>query len=79
MARQRTPNEDDFENDSDADWDEDGDADFGDEELNDDELPLVRCASCGREMLEMAIQCPHCGEYPTNDSRSPAANRSRLA
>ena len=34
-------------------------------ELDDDDEPTVMCSNCGFEMLEIAWQCPRCGEIPT--------------
>ena len=31
--------------------------------------PTVLCSSCGFEMLEIAYQCPRCGEIPSREFR----------
>lgn len=38
-----------------------------DQMSDDDDEPTVLCASCGFEMLEIAYQCPRCGEIPSRE------------
>ena len=49
------------DNGDDEDFDDFDDA-VGDE-------PTMRCSHCGFEMLEIAWQCPRCGEIPTAEFR----------
>lgn len=35
----------------------------------DEEEPTIECPNCGCEMLEIAHQCPRCGELPTREFR----------
>lgn len=35
-----------------------------------DEPAMVRCASCGKYILEDAERCHHCGHYPSRDDGS---------
>ena len=45
---------------------QEADADPG---LDDDDEPTVMCSNCGLEILEIAWQCPRCGEIPTAEFR----------
>jgi hypothetical protein len=40
-----------------------------------DEAETLRCRSCGESVYEEAEQCPYCGDYQWNASRSPLAGR----
>ncbi|MCX7396282.1 MAG: hypothetical protein NT138_01240 [Planctomycetales bacterium] len=48
------------------DWD---DSDSDDEQYSDDDTddlesePTIDCPYCGREMLEVCVQCPRCGMF----------------
>ncbi|MCA9011588.1 MAG: hypothetical protein KDB01_17670 [Planctomycetaceae bacterium] len=55
-----------FSDDGDEEDFDDFDEAVGDS--NDDE-PTIRCSHCGFEMLEIAWQCPRCGEIPTAEFR----------
>jgi len=58
--------------DSDDDFygeDDDVYADLKDDEDFADEEPTIECSNCGCEMLEIAHQCPRCGELPTREFR----------
>ncbi len=52
----------------DEDWDDDDDPDA----LHDpDEIPLVPCPYCRREILEDAERCPECGHYISREDAPP--------
>ena len=66
------PSSDDEFTEDDTEWD---DAEFDDSEFDDDE-PTIECSECGSEMLEIAHQCPRCGEIPTREFR-PTTSQPR--
>jgi hypothetical protein len=52
----------------DEEWDDEGDPDA----LHDpDEIALVPCPHCRREMLEDAERCPSCGHYISREDAPP--------
>jgi uncharacterized paraquat-inducible protein A len=51
-------------------------AEFDDEGVDHDSEPTVTCSNCGFEVLEIAYQCPRCGEIPTREFRQ-ATNQPR--
>lgn len=40
------------------DWEDDRD-----EELDSDDVATIECPYCGEEIIEDAVQCPHCENY----------------
>ncbi len=49
----------------DDDWDESlDDENYGDDF---DTEPTIDCPYCGFEMLEICVQCPSCGKYPSDE------------
>ncbi|MFO0914060.1 MAG: hypothetical protein U0795_13965 [Pirellulales bacterium] len=67
---------------SDNDWDddsleEDGYTEDGDPEYeggygDDDDLPLVECPYCRREIVEDSERCPYCERYLSAEDAPPA-------
>lgn len=52
----------------DDDWDED---EF-DESDDEDEEPAIPCPYCRKEIHEESPQCPHCGNYLSDEDAPPA-------
>jgi len=62
--------DDDFPDDEFAGDDLDSDdGEFDNSEFDDEEEPTIECPQCGFEMLEIAYQCPRCGEIPSREFR----------
>lgn len=59
---------------SEEDWENDKDWDDGEDES---EEPLIRCPYCHAEMLEIAWQCPECGQAVSREDQ-PASRRHPL-
>ncbi|MEJ7595009.1 MAG: hypothetical protein WKF77_26075 [Planctomycetaceae bacterium] len=57
-----------FHDDSNDEFQDDDDvySEFDDQSDMEDEQTVV-CSNCGFEMLEIAYQCPRCGEIPSRE------------
>lgn len=58
-------------------WDDsESDGDFGEDDAgdwdDDDELPLVECPYCRREIVEDSQRCPYCERYLSAEDAPPA-------
>jgi hypothetical protein len=56
--------------DDDEDWQSSSDDDSYDADDDYDDMPdepTVECPYCGFEMLEVCVQCPKCGQYPSKE------------
>jgi hypothetical protein len=55
-------------------YDDADDESYGyDDDANDDsDEPTLACPNCGCEMLEVSIQCPSCGHYPSKEDAQPS-------
>lgn len=56
-----------------SDWSDHQEHDFdeeADDDLLDEDEPLVTCSACGREFAELSPRCPLCGEWVTQNPRS---------
>lgn len=60
---------DDFDNDDEGDDDWDAPESDG---RDDDELELLPCPSCGKDIYEETEACPYCGEYVTHSTSALA-------
>lgn len=62
-----------YDKDDDESWDEPGFDEDDDDDLESE--PTRDCPYCGREMLEICVQCPSCGQYLSQEdgarSRQP--------
>lgn len=69
--------------DEEDDWDDDGPGEYNPDDPEtfpegvyaDDELPVVACPYCRKEMAEDCERCPHCGGYPSRED-APGESRS---
>ena len=56
-------------------WNGEGwDGDDSDDEVNDEDEPMLPCPYCRREIFEDSVRCPHCGEYLSEED-APAGPR----
>ena len=63
MARRRSPADDDYEDDDDDDDDRDAPDPSDWDDDDDGDADTINCPRCGREVSELAEQCPQCGAY----------------